>query len=171
MTATIVPPPSHRVRFLKAVEALLGKPVLWGAKGPDAFDCSGSVTHSLKEIGGPDLTATDNAHALHSKTRELGAPATEHPLPGDLVFYGVIEDARPDFAGQKVRFVHVAVVDEFGGVISADGATPSIKTLSQAVANPANRVRRHNTLRYRKDCPVVVVCRNTLVDNLDLVSR
>lgn len=168
MTATIVPPPSHRVLFLKAVEAKLGKPVLWGAKGDHAYDCSGSVTASLKEIGGPDLRATDNAHALHEKSRELGAPATEHPLPGDLVFYGVLEGVGDT---QKVRFVHVAVVDEFGGVISADGATPSIKTLSQAMANPANRVRRHNTIRYRKDCPVIVVCRNTLVDDLDLVSR
>lgn len=165
---TIVPSPSARVRFLKFLETLIGRPVLWGAKGPEAFDCSGSVTFSLKAIGGPDLTATDNAHALHDKTRELGAVATESPLPGDLVFYGIIERVG---LLEKVRFVHVAVLDEFGGVISADGATPNVKTLAQAMANPANRVRRHSTIRYRKNCPVVVVCRNTLVDDLDRVSR
>lgn len=169
--STIVPPVSHRVRFLKAVEALLGKPVCWGAKGPDAFDCSGSVTFSLKAIGGPDLTGTDNAHALHGKTRELGNPETEHPLPGDLAYYGIYEEDPETKKKDKLRFIHVAVVDEYGGVISADGATSRITSLAQAMANPHNRIKRHALIRFRKDCPVVVVCRNVLVDNLDLVSR
>ena len=164
----IVPPASHRVLFLKAMEALLGKPVVWAAKGPDAFDCSGSVTWCLKSVGGPDLTKTDNAQALHDETRALGAPTTEHPLPGDLAFYGVYEGQGD---AQKVHIIHVAVVDEFGGVISADGATSSIRSLQQALANPHNRVTRHALIRYRKDTPVVVVHRNTLVDELDLVSR
>lgn len=170
MSAAIVTPPSHRVLFLKAVEALIGRPVLWGAKGPTAFDCSGSVTYALKSIGGPDLTHVDNAQALHDKTRELGTAPTDKPLPGDLAFYGVYE-RMPDLSELKVRIIHVAVVDEFGGVISADGATHLITSLQQALANPHNRITRHPLIRFRKDCPVVVVHRNTLVDALDLVTR
>lgn len=150
---------SYRSRFLGAMNGLMGSPVLWGAKGPDAFDCSGSVTHCLRFIGGPDLTHLENAQALFDHTRQLGAGPTDTPLPGDLVFYGADDS----------HIIHVATYDEFGGVISADGATSLIKSLSMALANPHNRVRRHNTVRYRKD--FFTVHRNNYVDALDLVSQ
>lgn len=170
MSAVIIPP--LRVRFLKRVESLIGRPVLWGAKGPDAFDCSGSVTWSLKQIGGPDLTQLENAQGLHDhSSRELGHEPTDKPLPGDLVFYGVYEKLGELRDELKVHIIHVAVADEYEGVISADGATPSIKSISQALANPHNRITRHPLYRFRKDCPVVVVHRFTLLDNLDNVSR
>lgn len=149
----------QRERFVAYIEGLLGKPVLWGQKGPDVFDCSGMVTHALKLCGGDDLRFTHNAQALHNATRLL--LPDEAAEPGDLAFYG--RDAH--------GIVHVAVVDTFGGVISADGAMSSITKLSVAMANPGNRVRRHNTVRYRKDQPFVVVHRNTLVDALDLITR
>lgn len=161
---------SHRADFLKVVTAQIDKPVVWAQRGPDAFDCSGLVTWAMKRAGGPDLTQTDNAQMLHDKTRELGASQTEQPLPGDLAFYGVYEKMA-DLSELKVHIVHVAVVDEFGGVISADGATPSVRSIAQAMANPHNRVRRHTIIRYRKDTPVIVVCRNTLIDALDQVTR
>lgn len=172
MTSVIIPPPSSRERYLAAVVALLGKPVLWRMKGPLAYDCSGTVTASMKAIGGPDLTLIENSQALHDHSRalqpELGT--TEKPLPGDLVFYGT----------SPLGIVHVATVDELGtGVISADGATSHIdpkmlgfsQALAKAMANPANRVRRHARIDFRKDLPFHVVHRNTMVDQLDLVSR
>lgn len=170
----IVPPPpaSARVRFLKAVEAKIGSPVLWAAKGPDAYDCSGLVTRCVVEAGGPDLTKLENAQGLHDhSSRELGQAPTEKPLPGDLVFYGVYERLSSTDDDLRVHIVHVAVVDEFGGVVSADGATQHITSLQMALNNPANRVRRHESFRFRKDCPVVVAHRFTLLDNLDGVSR
>jgi hypothetical protein len=166
---------SHRAAFLQAVEKRLGFPVLWGQKGPDAFDCSGLVTRSLLDVGGPDLTQLENAQALHDHTRALGAEPSDIQLPGDLVFYGLYEAVAPspeNLAPEpRLHVIHVAICDEFGGVVSADGATSAIKSLSVALANPANRVRRHNTIRFRRDTPYVVCHRNTLVDQLDQVSR
>lgn len=160
---------SARARFLAAVERQLGMPVLWGAKEGPARDCSGSVTVPLKEIGGPDLTHIDTAQGLHDETRVLGAGPSDTQLPGDLAFYGVYEKQLDGYV--RVHIVHVAVLDEYGGVISADGATSSVTSLAMALANPANRVRRHSMIRYRHDTPVVVVHRNTIIDKLDEVSR
>lgn len=172
MTAVIIPPTSFRARYLAAVVALLGKPVLWRMKGPLAYDCSGSVTAPLKSIGGPDITDLENSQGLHDHSRtlqpELGA--FEVPLPGDLVFYGL----------SAAAISHVVTVDENGtGVISADGATshndPKVlgldRALGIALANPANRVRRHPLIDFRKDLPFHVVHRNKFVDDLDRVSR
>lgn len=149
-------------------------PVLWNGKGPDAYDCSGLVTCSLRDVGGPDLTSLENAQALHDHTRALGAGPTDTPIAGDLVFYGVYEATAPTpeqpAPEPRLHVIHVAVYDQYGGVISADGATSTIKSLSIALANPANRVRRHNTIRYRRT-PYVVVHRNDLVDQLDRVTQ
>ena len=168
----IVPPTSYRARYLAAVVELLGKPVLWRMKGPLAYDCSGSVTGPLKAIGGPDLTLIENSQGLHDHSRKLRSELgpSERPLPGDLVFYGTGDTG----------IVHVATVDENGtGVISADGATSHIdpkvlgldRALGIALANSANRVRRHAKIDFRKDLPFHVVHRNTFVDDLDRVTR
>lgn len=152
---------THREQYLAAVELLIGMPVLWAQKGPDAYDCSGSVTASVKKIGGPDLTHLENAQALHDHSRVLGGSVVDGVLAGDLAFYGY-DDAH---------IVHVATLDEFGGVISADGATSHITNLRIALANPANRVRRHAKVAFRGDLPFMVVHRNVLVDAMDMVSR
>lgn len=168
----IITPPTYRERFVAALIALLGKPVLWRSKGPVAYDCSGSVTASLKLIGGRDLTLVDNAQALHEHSRLLqpALGSTEKPLPGDLVFCGT----------GPTDIEHVATIDETGtGVISADGATSHIdplvlgfaKALALSMANPSNRVRRHPFEGFRKDLPFQVVHRNVFVDDLDGVSR
>lgn len=148
-----------REMFLQVVEDKLGLPVLWGRKGPEVFDCSGLVTWALLGVGGPDLRQTHNAQALFNRTRPLISARAEAPKAGDLVFYG----------NQRDHIIHVAVVDQFGGVISADGATPKITQLVIATANPHNRVTRHPSIRYRQDCKFVSVNRNTLVDVLDKV--
>lgn len=155
-----IAPPTYRARFLATMESLMGKPVLWAQKGPDSFDCSGSVTWCLKQVGGPDLRLTHNAQSLHDATRALGPG--DLLIPGDLVFYGA--------TGPK-DVEHVAVYDEYAGVVSADGATSHITSLSVAMANPANRVRRHATIKYRSDTRYIVVHRNTLVDQLDGITR
>lgn len=152
---------SKREEFLRVVESFEGSPTLWGRKGPDAFDCSGTVTYALKVIGGPDLTDIENAQALHDHSRALGNVPTDKPQAGDLVFYG----HGPD------TVIHVATLRASGGVVSADGATSHITSLEVAKANPANRVRFHQSMLYRADTPFVVVHRNLYVDQLDLVER
>lgn len=163
---------SFRQRYLEAVIALIGTPVLWGQKGPLTHDCSGTVTASLKLIGGPDLTLLDNSQVLHNHSRLLRPEPgpSERPLPGDLAFYGT----------SPLGIEHVATVDEHGtGVISADGATSHIdprvlgfdRALALTLANPSNRVRRHALINFRHDLPFYVVHRNTFVDDLDHVSH
>ena len=149
-----------RDRFLKAVEEQLGKLVVWAAKAPDAFDCSELVAWGLNVASDGKLehSATHTAQRYHDETRPL--VDGEEPLPGDLCFYGA--DAK--------SVIHVTVCDKYGGVVSADGATRSITSLKVALANPANRVRRHGKRRYRGEA-YFVVHRNLFVDELDRVSR
>lgn len=74
----------------------LGKPYVWGAAGPNSFDCSGYVSYVLKQTGlslGADRITTDTAIAfLNGK----GVTAYQYPTSegnpknakkGDLVFY------------------------------------------------------------------------------------
>lgn len=130
-----------RDRYTDWCRAQLGKPVLWGSKGPDLFDCSGLVTRGLYEMtdGAVDWRATHNTDKLW---QELD-PAHGEPLPGDFVFY---HPALPLFDGDME---HVAVVLEGGLVLTADGASSRIHTLEAAKEAHAI-VRVRGDVNYRK---------------------
>ncbi len=150
-----------RTRFCQLALELLGVPALWGAKGRDATDCSGSVTSTLKLCGGPDLTQTHNAQRLFNEAHQF---AGADPLPGDLVFYG------PD--AEHVE--HVAILMAGGKVLSADGAQPSVHSIEEALQHATFRVRLHEDMHFRRDIPAgnpLAVHRNHWVDDLDLVTR
>jgi len=64
---------------LRAALTRLGKPYVWGAKGPDAVDCSGLVQWSYKQVGvqlGPDTYTQINQ----------GVAVRDTVQPGDLIF-------------------------------------------------------------------------------------
>ncbi|MEU3452537.1 NlpC/P60 family protein [Micromonospora sp. NPDC006766] len=74
-------------RALDAVRyalAHLGAPYLWGAEGPDRFDCSGLVLASYRSAGyrGLPRVAHDQYYATRSRTVDPDAL-----LPGDLLFF------------------------------------------------------------------------------------
>ncbi|WP_320778861.1 NlpC/P60 family protein [Streptomyces sp. CRN 30] len=72
----------------KAVEyatAQVGKPYVWGAEGPKAFDCSG-LTSRAWAAAGQGIPRTSQ-----QQWRQLERVATEDMLPGDLIIY--FEDA------------------------------------------------------------------------------
>jgi hypothetical protein len=142
-----------RERFVEAVEALLGRTVLWGE-----LDCSEVVALGVKAAGGPDQTKTHRAQTYHDETRKLGL--AEFPRAGDLGFYGV----------NPKSVIHVVVFLGPGRVLSADGATPRITTLEAAKAAGA-AVRIHPSERYRRDVPFLGWFRNDVVDALDFVMR
>lgn len=162
-------PESARARFLRAVVEQLGKPVVWAAKAPEAFDCSELVAWGLEVASGGNLKhgGTHTAARYHDETREM--LPDEPVLPGDFCFHGIYvkDEATGD---SKLRVIHVTVCDEADGVISADGATSNITSLAVSMANPANRVRRHPKRRYRGE-PYFSVRRNVYVDELDGICR
>jgi cell wall-associated NlpC family hydrolase len=71
-------------RAQKAIEAAyseLGKPYVWGAVGPDGFDCSGLMQHSWSQAG-VMLPRTSQEQANAGRSVPLSAIQ-----PGDLVIY------------------------------------------------------------------------------------
>lgn len=64
----------------------IGKPYIYGANGPDAYDCSGLVCEILKAFGvihySEDLTAQDLYHAMGRKYSHLP------PTAGAILFFG-----------------------------------------------------------------------------------
>jgi len=66
---------------LDVARAQLGDPYLWGAQGPDAFDCSGLVVYAYGAAG-VALPRTADA-----QFRALAAIPSGEARPGDLVFF------------------------------------------------------------------------------------
>lgn len=147
---------SAREKFLFFVQHQLDKPCLWGAKGDDAFDCSGLVTAGIRAAGGPDLRQTHNANRLAKETRPL--LPEERPIPGDLIFF----DAEHDGVDE-----HVGIVRDADTAIDAEGATSKVTSIEEAVKRHA-KVRLHNGHRYRKSFRAVH--RNTYLDSIDWVT-
>lgn len=57
-----------------------GKPYVWGATGPNSFDCSGLVQYSLGKLG--------ISFPHYSGDQFKSSKAVSNPQSGDLVFYG-----------------------------------------------------------------------------------
>ena len=74
-------------KAVKFALAELGKPYLWGAEGPNRFDCSGLMLWSYDHAGHQGLprVAADQYWGTRDKlvSRSAGAAL----LPGDLIFY------------------------------------------------------------------------------------
>jgi murein DD-endopeptidase MepM/ murein hydrolase activator NlpD len=69
----------------------LGKPYVFGAKGPDTFDCSGFVCWSLSKSGVYQIST--NAQGLYNACTPV---SRENAQPGDLIFFtGTYNAGRP----------------------------------------------------------------------------
>lgn len=67
---------------VKAACAQIGKPYVWGAVGPNSFDCSGLTQYAWKKAG-VSLT-----HYTGAQWDETTAVSRSSARPGDLVFFG-----------------------------------------------------------------------------------
>jgi peptidoglycan DL-endopeptidase CwlO len=68
-------------RALTLAKGKLGNPYVWGAAGPNAFDCSGLVVWAYKQVG---ISLPHSSAALST----TGTPVSKAALqPGDLVFF------------------------------------------------------------------------------------
>ena len=101
--------------------AQVGEPYVWGAGGPDAFDCSGLTQYAYSAAG------VSLPHSSSSQSR-MGTPVSRDQLqPGDLVFFyspvshvgmyiGNGQMVHASTSGQPVK---VASLDSMGGYNSA----------------------------------------------------
>jgi cell wall-associated NlpC family hydrolase len=90
----------------------LGKPYVFGAEGPDAFDCSGLVTYVLhKECG-------------------LTLPSNVHTVTGQFyVWKGADTVSRPPVAGDLICWTgHIGIAIDSETMIHAPGAGQKVKT-------------------------------------------
>jgi cell wall-associated NlpC family hydrolase len=100
----------------------LGKPYVYGATGPNAFDCSGLVGWAYKQVG----VALPRTSAAQSR---VGTPVAKSDLrPGDLVFF-------------YSPVSHVAIYLGNGKVVHASTSGQPVK-VSELSAMPFNSARR-----------------------------
>ena len=79
------PPPSQNggvSAVLNYAYAQLGKPYVWGASGPDAFDCSGLTQMAWAQAG------VNLYHYTGAQWDQTSRVALSDLQPGDLVFFG-----------------------------------------------------------------------------------
>ncbi|WP_137873291.1 C40 family peptidase [Rhodococcus sp. Q] len=73
--------PGSNVSAVEAALSQVGKPYVWGATGPDGYDCSGLMVWAYRQIG-KGLPRSSQAQAA------AGIPVRRQDLqPGDLVLY------------------------------------------------------------------------------------
>lgn len=66
--------------LIAIAQSELGKPYVYDAAGPTAFDCSGLTQYAFAQVG---IQLPHNAAQQQQQTTRVS-----QPLPGDLVFYG-----------------------------------------------------------------------------------
>jgi len=99
-------PPEHAAVVGFAL-AQLGKPYVWGAAGPDAYDCSGLTMAAWAAVG------VTLVHYTGDQQDEGVAVTAEQLIPGDLVLTPGSDSPGPGIAG------HVGIYLGDGLVLSA----------------------------------------------------
>jgi cell wall-associated NlpC family hydrolase len=95
--------------------SLQGKPYKSGAKGPDAFDCSGFVHYVYRNSS---ILLPVTSDALSRAGVEI---SYEHSLPGDLVFFKIKRGLHVGIMVDQRKFIHASVSR---GIVIDDLALP-----------------------------------------------
>lgn len=87
----------------------LGKPYVYGAAGPNSYDCSGLTTYIFKKIG---VNLNRSAYAQGYDSRYPKIEGADNLQRGDLVFFDTISDSdASDHAGVYIGngyFIHAS---------------------------------------------------------------
>lgn len=97
-----------RAEFIKNVLAQKGKQYVWGAEGPDTFDCSGLIKWALGQIGisfphytGDQWNATDHITEAEAK-------------PGDLIYFGSNASRHVGMYTKKGEMFNASMPNAYG---------------------------------------------------------
>jgi len=126
-SALSVPGLTNWPTVLAFLEAQLGKPYLWGATGPDSYDCSGLVEAAFATIGVRLPRTSEEQYAATIGTAFMPSSADAIP-PGSLLFGegippghvrvsigGGLAIAAP-YTGQVVRVEQIGPLSELTAV-------------------------------------------------------
>lgn len=84
----------YRENLVTEAKKYIGCPYVYGAVGPDSFDCSGLVYYVAKQVNGTQLPRT--AKALYSYAKIVPDKQKE---PGDLVFFKTTSSGNVSHVG------------------------------------------------------------------------
>ena len=116
-------PPASSTSKVQAVLNLAyskqGCPYVWGAEGPNTFDCSGFTSYVFRNAAGVNLPRTSSAQSGYGKT-----VSKSNLQPGDLVFFNT--------SGSGVS--HVGIYVGGGSMIHApsSGKTVSVTSINSS---------------------------------------
>lgn len=126
----------HRTKLLAWAAVRQGAPYIWGAKGPEHFDCSGFVVSGMLDVG---LAPVDWLYSHNAARLFAALEPTTNPQPLDLCFWG-----------QPGRVSHVMFLWHDGRVYGATGGNQSTTTVELA-AHAGACVRFKSSSNYRPD--------------------
>ena len=93
-------------KAVELIESKVGNKYVWGATGPNSFDCSGLVQYVYKNALGKDIPRTSYEQSKFGK-----AVDKKDLQVGDLVFFDTMGKGRVSHVGMYVgnnEFVHAA---------------------------------------------------------------
>lgn len=102
--------PSLNKQVLAEAKTHIGQPYVWGASGPNTFDCSGLVAYSYHKFG---FTPPRIAAAQFAAARNIPAARA---VPGDLVFYSDTQGDVYHVGIVSGPGMSVAAIDQAEGV-------------------------------------------------------
>ncbi len=112
-------PPASSTSKVQAVINLayskIGSPYVWGAEGPNSFDCSGFTSYVFRNAAGVSIPRTSSAQSGFGKT-----VSKANLQPGDLVFFNT--------SGSGVS--HVGIYVGGGKMVHAPSSGKSVSTAS-----------------------------------------
>ncbi len=112
-----------------------GDPYVWGAVGPDAFDCSGLIVYSYRKKVGHPLKIRTAAQMMDNST--IIQPGEERP--GDLIFSAL---------GERGSAGHVMIVVEPGLAVQAPRTGQDVKLSEYTIDNVNNKLGRLNASAF-----------------------
>lgn len=130
----------ERISIIKEAEKHIGKPYVWGAVGPDSFDCSGYTQYVFKHsIDYPlQRTAEQQRQQLISSGKEISKTDMSEWKTGDLMFFGNHGEAEHVAIyygnGKVIHAIGDKVqINNYNSLIDKDGATYQIMTVIKTV--------------------------------------